>query len=460
MKQDKGVLAPNVNLITEGPILKALLIFFFPILLGTFFQMLYNTADAVIVGQFVGKEALGAVGGSTGTLINLLVGFFTGLSSGATVVISQYYGAKNKEDLSKAVHTAIALSLAAGLILMIAGILLCPKIMVMMGTKDEILTYCISYIRIYFAGVIPSLLYNMGTGILRAVGDSKRPLYYLIISCLVNIVLDLLFVGVLHMATAGAALATILSQLVSAVLILSSLMNTKEDYKLSLHKIRFDLTVLKRIFHIGLPAGFQSTMYSVSNVIIQSFVNSFGTDTIAAWAAYGKIDQIFWMIIAALGISVSTFIGQNYGAQRLDRVKRCVRISLTLAFSITLVMTVMLYLFGKGIFLLFCDDAYVVEKGMEILHFLVPTFATYICIEVLASALRGMGDSVIPMIMTCLGVCVLRIVWLYFSKGQWPGNLQAILTCYPLTWSVTSILFIIYYRYKSKPLYCASGFAK
>jgi putative MATE family efflux protein len=347
------------NQITEGVIWKQLLLFFFPILFGTFFQQLYNTADAVIVGRFVGKEALAAVGGPTGTLINLLVGFFVGLSSGATVIISQFYGAKQPERVSRAVHTSIAFSIVGGIVLMVIGVAGAPWALSAMGTPDDILNHAVLYMRIYFLGVIGNLIYNMGAGILRAIGDSKRPLYFLIASCFTNIVLDIVFVVYLHMGVMGAALATIISQLVSAVLVIIVLMKTKESYHLIPRSIRLDLDMLKRIIQIGFPAGLQSVMYSASNVIIQSSVNALGTDTIAAWTAYGKIDSVFWMIINAFGISVTTFVGQNYGAGKKDRVHKGVRVCLAMSFAATFLLSVLLYWGGSYIYLLFTTDAYV-----------------------------------------------------------------------------------------------------
>ena len=294
------------NKIVTGVIWQQLLLFFFPILFGTFFQQLYNAADAVIVGRFVGKEALSAVGGGTGTLIQLLVGFFVGLSSGATVIISQYYGAKRAEMVGYAVHTSIAFSLVAGVGMLIVGVTAAPWALRAMSTPEDILGPSTTYIRIYFLGVIGNLIYNMGAGILRAVGDSKRPLYFLIASCLTNIVLDIAFVIGLHRGVAGAALATILSQALSAVLVLWVLMRTKDMHRLELRKIRFDGRMFHRIIRIGLPAGLQSVMYTSSNILIQSSVNELGTDTVAAWTAYSKIDSLFWMIVNAFGISITT----------------------------------------------------------------------------------------------------------------------------------------------------------
>lgn len=439
----------EVNQITEGVIWKQLLIFFFPILFGTFFQQLYNTIDAVIVGKYVGKEALAAVGGTTGTLINLLVGFFVGLSSGASVIISQYYGAKNEEKVREAVHTAMAFSITGGIILMILGMIGAPIALKAMGTPEDIMNYAVVYIRIYFAGIIGNLIYNMGAGILRAIGDSKRPLYFLMASCVVNIILDILFVVIFRMNVAGAALATILSQLISAVLVIVVLMRSKDVYQLILPKIRLHLEMVKRIIQIGFPAGLQSAMYSISNIIIQSSVNALGTDTIAAWTAYSKIDAIFWMIIGAFGISITTFVGQNHGAGKRERVEKGIKVCMKMTLVTSIIISVILYVFGGYIYQLFTDDAAVMEKGVEILHFMVPFFITYICIEILSGALRGVSDCWIPMLITCLGVCVVRVLWILFAV---PNNMtmKMVLVSYPLTWILTSVSFVIYYRFFSK----------
>ncbi len=451
-ERNAGKKGKQGNGITEGVIWKQLLIFFFPILFGTFFQQLYNTVDAVIVGRFVGKEALAAVGGSTGTLINLLVGFFVGLSSGATVIISQFYGGGREKRVSEAVHTAIAFSLACGIGLMAVGIVFSPFALRAMGTPEDIMQYSLSYIRIYFLGIIPNLIYNMGAGILRAVGDSKRPLYYLMASCFTNIVLDLVLVVWLRLDVRGAAIATIASQLVSAVLVVIRLFKTEDSYRLVVSKIKMNLYMVMRIVRIGLPAGLQSVMYSASNIIIQSSVNSLGTDTVAAWTAYSKIDSVYWMIISALGISITTFVGQNYGAGKLDRVKRGIYVCLGLSFLITAILSVALYLGGGYIYLMFTADAAVIAKGIEILHFLVPAFVTYVCVEVLSGALRGTGDCWIPMIMTAVGVCALRVLWVIIAVPLRPDILTVVFS-YPLTWSITSILFLVYF-------YCFSSMKK
>ena len=433
------------NQITGGVIWKQLLVFFFPILLGTFFQQLYNTADAIIVGKFVGKEALAAVGGATGNLINLVVGFFVGLSSGATVIISQFFGGRRDQEVSHAVHTAVALALAGGLLLTVLGIAFSPAILRMMGTPDEVMGYAVTYIRIYFAGMIPSLIYNIGSGILRAVGDSRRPLFFLICACMVNILLDILLVVGLEMGVAGAALATILSQTVSAVLVVVTLCRAPFSYRLEIKKIRFYKSLLDRIVQIGFPAGLQSVMYSISNVIIQASINTFGTDVLAAWTAYGKMDGLFWMTVSAFGVAITTFVGQNFGAGQYDRVKKSVRVCLGMAMGATVLLSAFLLLLGKPLFGMFTDDPEVISQGLSMLRLLVPTYFTYVSIEVLSGAVRGAGDSLIPTLMTLTGVCLLRIVWV---MGVAPAyhSMPVVLLSYPITWSVTSVMFLVYYH--------------
>lgn len=434
----------KVNGITEGVIWKQILIFFFPILFGTFFQQLYNAADAVIVGRFVGKEALSAVGGSTGTVINLLVGFFTGLSSGATVVISQHYGAKQQEKVSSAVHTAIAFSLLGGVILMLLGLFGAPVILQWMRTPADIWDSAVLYIRIYFLGIIGNLIYNIGAGILRAVGDSKRPLYFLIAACMTNIVLDVLFVVVLKMGVAGAALATIMSQAMSAVLVIILLMRTNDMHRFVPKLLRLEMSMLARIVKIGLPAGLQSVMYSLSNIIIQSSINSLGTDTVAAWTAYGKVDSMFWMIISAFGISITTFVGQNFGAGKTDRIRKGVTQCMGMAAVTTIGLSLLLYNFGEYCLRLFTVDTAVIGIGIQLMHFLVPCYITYITIEILSGALRGIGDCWIPTIICLLGVCVLRAIWNMLVVPMYP-NVRMVAASYPITWVVTSVAFAVYY---------------
>ena len=434
------------NAITHGVIWQQLLLYFFPLLFGTFFQQLYNTVDAVIVGRFVSKQALAAVGGSSSIMVNLFVGFFVGVSSGATVIISQYYGANDKRDVDKSVHTSIAMALAGGVIFSVLGFCLAPFFISIMKTPADTVADSIIYLRIYFCGMIPNLVYNVGSGILRAVGDSKRPLYVLIVSCIANIILDILFVLTFHMGVAGVAIATILCQLISAIMIVYIIMRTKDCYHLDVKRIRIDRTMLGKIIYIGLPSGLQSMMYTVSNLLIQTAVNGFDTDTVSAWAAYGKIDCVFWMIIGSLGIAVTTFTGQNFGAGFYKRVRSGLRQCFALSILFTMILSVLLLCFGSAVFSLFTTDANVMRLGTEMLHFFVPCFSTYLGIEMFSGVLRGMGDSIIPMIITLTGVCILRIVWIAVMVPI-HHTLTTVMISYPLTWIITSILFLIYYEY-------------
>ena len=435
---------PDINGITEGVIWKQLLLFFFPIVLGTFFQQLYNTADAIIVGKAVGKEALAAVGGSTGTLINLLVGFFVGLASGASVIIAQLFGARRAQDVSRAVHTTIALALSSGALLTAVGLLCAGGILELMGTPQEVMAYALPYLNIYFLGMIPQLVYNIGSGVLRAVGDSRRPMLFLICAALTNIVLDILLVLGLNLGVRGAAIATVLSQVVSAVLILVSLRHAQPVYRLYAGKIRFHGDMLLRIVQIGLPAGLQSVMYSLSNMIIQASVNGFGTDVMAAWTAYGKIDGLYWMMISAFGVSITTFAGQNFGARRYDRMRRCVRVCLGMAAGVTVFMTALILAVGRPMLGMFTDDAHVVEMGMSIIRLIVPTWITYLCIEILSGAMRGAGDSLMPTLMTLTGVCLMRVFWVTVVVPRM-HQLPVLMLSYPITWVITSCMFIVYY---------------
>lgn len=438
----------NQNQITEGNIVRQLLLFFFPILFGTFFQLLYNTADAIVVGRFVGKEALAAVGGSVSVIINLLVGFFVGLGSGSTVVISQYYGAKKEDRVRWAVHTSVTFSIIGGIIMMIIGLVGARWALTAMNTTEDIIAPSLSYLYIYFLGTIPNLIYNMGAGILRAVGDSRRPLYYLIVSCFTNIVLDILFVAVFNFGVAGAALATIISQLVSAVLIIWSLMKTKDIYKLNIKELKIDNRMLKRIVRIGIPAGMQSVMYSGANIIVQAGINTLGTDNVTAWAAYSKVDGLFWMIINALGIAVTTFVGQNYGARQIDRVRKGTRVCMLIALVLTAFSSLIMYALGHQLVHLFTTDVNVQDITIQLLYFMVPTYITYITIEIISGTLRGIGDALMPLIITGIGVCAIRVIWITFVLPHYHSIIAAAF-CYPLTWVLTSAAFAVYYFFFS-----------
>ncbi len=433
------------NGITDGVLWKQILLFFFPILLGTFFQQLYNTADAIIVGKFCGKEALAAVGGATGSLINLLVGFFVGLSSGASVIISQFYGARKGEDVSRAVHTTIALALASGAFLTVVGLLFSEKILILMGTPADVLVHAVKYLKIYFLGMIAQLLYNIGSGILRAMGDSRRPMAFLICAAMTNIVLDVIFVLGFDMGVAGAGLATVLSQVLSAVLVLITLRNSHFMYRLTLRKVRFHGDMLSKIVRIGLPAGLQSVMYSVSNIIIQTSVNGFGTDVVAAWTAYGKIDGLNWMIINAFGIAITTFAGQNFGAKQYDRLRQSVRSCLKMSAIAVLSLTMLVLLVGRPMLSLFADDPVVIETGYSIIRVIVPAYISYIFIEILSGAMRGTGETFIPTLMTLAGICLVRVFWVSVVLPM-RHELSMLMIIYPITWTITGILFILYYR--------------
>lgn len=430
--------------ITEGPILKPLLSFFFPILLGTFFQQLYNTVDAIIVGNFVGTAALGAVGGPTAVLINFLVNLFVGLSSGATVVIAQYYGARQGEDLSDAVHTGVALALTAGVVITGLGLVLSGPVLRLMGTPEDVMGHALIYLRVYFCGTVASFIYNMGASILRAMGDTKRPLYFLIAACLTNIALDLLFVVVLHLQVFGVGLATILSQVVSAVLVALVLLHPGNIYSVDLKSIRFHPGKLRAILRIGLPAGIQSNMYTISNMVLQSCINAFGTVTIAAWTAFGKVDGFYWMISGAFGVSITTFVSQNFGARKYDRLKKGVKVCLAVTFGVTVFISLLFSGAAPVLLRLFTNDADVIALGNKVMWFTAPFYFTFVCIEIFSGAVRGAGDSLKPMLLTCSGVCVLRVLWVLLVLPHY-NVLETVLVSYPISWSVTSVLYIVYY---------------
>lgn len=429
--------------LTEGVIWKQLLLFFFPIMFGSFFQQLYNTADTVIVGQFVGKEALAAVG-ATGQPIQLLVGFFVGISSGATVIISQFFGAKKPQEIGKAIHTSIALSLVGGLLFMLIGLALAGPILRAMNTPADCFDSALLYINVYFLGMIPTFLYNMGTGILRALGDSKSPMYILIACCMVNIALDLLFVPVFHMGIFGAALATILSQLLSAVLVALSLIRKKGMFGFRFRSLCLAPGMVKRILLIGLPAGLQSATYSISNLVVQSGVNSFGTDMVAAWSAFGKMDAIFWMISGAFGIAATTFVGQNFGARNFDRIKKCVRISLGMEFAVAVSYSILSVTAGPFLLQIFTRDVDVLACGRQLIYLLTPFYALFTCIEIYSGAIRGVGEALYPTLITVFGVCVFRVLWMLFLLPV-HHTIGMVAVCYPVSWGITSLIFLIYY---------------
>lgn len=437
------------NQITEGVIWKQLLIFFFPIMVGTLFQQLYNTVDAIIVGRFVGKQALASVGGSAAVLTNFVIGFFTGLSAGATVIISQFYGAKNLKQLSKGLHTAYAFSITVSLLISVIGWFATPALLHLLKTPADVIPDSILYLRIYFLGMIFTLTYNMGSSIMRAIGDSRRPLIYLVICCGINIVLDILFVIVFHMGIAGAAIATVISQGASAILVTRSLMKSYGILKLELRSIRFHGALLKSELKIGLPGGIQSFGYSISNIIIQAVINDFGTDTAAAWAAYGKLDAIFWTVCGSFGIAITTFAGQNYGARKFDRVKKSVHVCLGMALGVCGSLIVFLMVFCRPLYHIFTTDYAVVDIGVYMLRLITPSYVIFIFVEIFSGALRGIGDVLIPSTITLGGVLLVRLTWILFVTPM-TGELSTLLYSYPLAWGATALLLIPYYFHRRK----------
>ena len=435
------------NEITEGVIWKQLLLFFFPILIGSFFQQLYNTVDTIIVGKYVGKQALAGVG-STGTVINLWLGFFIGLAGGASVIISQFYGGRSREDLSKAVHTSMALALAGGAALTAVGLGTARPSLELLDVPGEVMDEALTYINVFYAGLIPCIIYNVGTAILRAIGDSKMPLYVLIACCGVNIVLDLLFVVAFCWDVFGVALATVLAQTVSAVLVMLRLVRTRDAYRVSLPMIRFHADMLKKIVRLGLPAGMQSVLYSISNLVIQAAVNSFGTDAVASWSAVSRIDGFVWMVMGAFGISVTTFAGQNFGAGQYGRVLRGTRVCLAMTLGTILALSALEIAFAGPILHIFTGDDAVVAQGTAFIRVWAPAYGAYVFIEIFSGAARGVGEALVPMVITIFGVCVLRLIWIWgvLPFHRTPSMVAA---SYPVTWGITAAVFIVYYLRKN-----------
>lgn len=437
--------------ITEGVIWKQLLMFFFPILIGIFFQQLYNTVDSIIVGRFVGKEALSSVGGSSSQIINLVVGFFTGISTGASVLVAQYFGAKDETGLSNTLHTAYAFAILGGIVFGLLGIVLAPEVLRWMNTPKELMQESVKYVRIYAAGMVFVFVYNMGAAILRAVGDSRRPLYLLIICCIINIIFDFVFVLVFQGGVVGAGIATLLSQAVSAVLVTLLIMYRTKELKLELSKLCLKPLYLKKLLWIGLPTGIESVMYSISNVIIQAVLNDFGVDTVAAWAAFGKIDGFFWMINNAFGTSIVTFVGQNFGAGKMDRIKKAVRIWLVISIVTAWVVSGLILWNDRLLLGIFTSDTSVIDIGVRMVWSIAPFFFLFEFIEILSGALRAEGYVMVSTIMVLCGTCLFRIAWVtVITAGK---SLEMILYCYPITWSICAVMFIMYYLWKQRKVY-------
>ena len=432
------------NQITEGVIWKQLLIFFFPIVIGTFFQQIYNTADSIVDGRFVGKESLAAVGGSVNQIVNLVVEVFVGLTSGASVIVAQFYGAKDKKNLNKTLHTSYAFGIVTGFVVAVVGLLVTNTVLELMKTPQELMADSRLYLHIYFCGMIFNIIYNMGASILRAVGDSRRPLYVLMVTCGLNIVLDILLVVIFRLGVMGVAIATVSCQGISSILVTAMLMKEHPLFQLKLREIRFYRVSLNSVLRIGIPAALEATMYTIANLIIQVFVNELGTDTVAAWGTFAKIDAVYWMVVNAFGISITTFVGQNYGAGKVKRMRKSVGICLGMSYAGAILVSGALYALAGPLYRLFTTDENVVRIGVDMMHFLLPSYFMYVVIGILSGALRGAGRVLVPMLLTCGGVCLIRIVWMF---GVFPGHpgINTIMLSYPVSWGITAVLFIIYY---------------
>ncbi len=431
------------NQITEGVIWKQLLTFFFPILLGTFFQQMYNTVDTIIVGRFVGTHALAAVG-STSAFVNLVNGFFIGLSTGATVILSQFFGANDRQGISNALHTGIGLSVILGAATAFIGIASAPIMLKLTQTPANCLEDAILYASIYFTGAVASMVYNMGSGILRAMGDTKRPLIFLVIGCGLNIVMDILCVVVLELGVAGAALATVISQIISAGLILIVLCRLPREYCLHIKNLRLCKDLLKRILLIGLPAGLQFITFDLSNVLIQSGINSFGDITVAAWTAYLKTDAITWMVSGAFGVAITTFVGQNFGAQKYARIRQSVWVCMGMSVSLMAVLSTLMLLARYFILGIYTTDAEVVRVGAYIMLWIVPFNALFMPVEVFAGTMRGTGYSTVPTVITGLCACLFRIVWVVVIVSRW-HTVEMLALAYPISWILAALVFYIVY---------------
>ena len=407
-------------LMTEGSIWKSILLFSVPLILGNLLQQLYNTADSIIVGNFLGSNALAAVG-SSGSPIYLLIGFSQGVAVGAGVVVSQYLGAKDKKETHIAVHTSLAIAAILGLILTVGGIAVSRTLLVWMNTPNEVLGDAVTYMKLYFGGVLFSVIYNMAAGILNAAGNSRRSVLYLACASITNIILDLVFIAGLKMGVAGAAIATDISQLVSCVLSLRFLMKVDADYKVELSSVRPDKRMTSRIIRIGLPTGIQNMVISFSNVLVQSSVNSYGAAAMAGFAAYMKIDGFNILPVTSFSMAATTFVGQNYGAGNLKRVKNGMWVTLGMGVLYTLCTGALLLAFQNPIMHLFTSDETVVAFGCSAMHYFCPFYFLLAILHGMAGAVRGTGRSVPPMVVLLISLCLFRVVWIQFALPFFAG---------------------------------------
>jgi len=433
--------------LTEGILWKEMLRYFVPILFGTVLQQIYNFVDTVIVGRFVGKEALAAVGGSAATIVFLLVHFFVAMGSGASVITAQQYGAGRREEVRRSIQNGIALALLSGAVLTVLGIVLTRPILTAMRTTADTMAYSVDYLHYYFLGMIPSMIYNMGSSILNALGDSKKPLVFLGICAVLNVVLDLVFILALDMAVIGAAVATSLSQLVCAILVLRALLRLPEEIRPRLWPLKMDGDLLGRMMRIGLPSGLQSTMYSFANMVIQVAINELGTNSVAGWAAYRKIDDLFWPVNNAIGLTVMTFVGQNFGARKMDRVRSCIRMGIGFHLAVSVFFSIvtctlrypLMELFAKG-------NSEVVECGAQVVLYTCVFYFTFSGTEVLSTTLRGLGNTFWPAMITLVCICLSRVVYIYVYAFRHLSDFT-IAMAYPISWALASVVFLLYYKF-------------
>lgn len=432
---------------TQGSVVGHLVRFAVPLLLGNLFQQLYNTVDLWVVGKFVSNEAYSAVGAVTPIII-MLIGFFMGLASGAGVVISQYYGAKKYNQVRQTVHTSIVMTLALGAVLSVAGILIIPYMLKLMNTAPEAVPEATTYLTIYFAGAMGLLLYNMGSGILRAVGDSKRPFYFLVVSALLNIALDLLFVIGFGMKVEGVAYATILSQGVSAALILLVLARSNEDcVRLRWQELRVDRRILRQIIRIGVPSALQMAITSFSNVFVQSYINYFGLDCMSGWTTYSKLDQFIILPVQSLGLAATTFVGQNLGTDQVERAKRGTRDAFLLSVGITVVISSAAIALAPQLVAFFNDKPEVVAYGSLFLRYMCPCYVLICVNQVYSGSLRGAGISQPPTYIMLASFVVFRQIYLYIMANFVSNTILPIAMGYPAGWLVCSVLTLIYYSH-------------
>lgn len=432
----------KTTIMTEGSIWKKLLMYSIPLILGNLFQQLYNTVDSIIVGNYIGSEALAAVG-SSGSIINLLIGFCVGASAGAGVVIAQFFGAQDKEGVRKAVHTTLAIAIAAGVVMTVVGILLVPFLLRAMGTPEEVFGQAVTYLQVYFGGIFFSVIYNMSAGILNAVGNSRRSLIYLMIAAVSNIFLDLLLVVVLKMGIVGAALATDISQLLSCIFILLFLTRSQEIYRVRLREIRFYERMPSKIIKIGLPTGIQHVVISFSNVLVQSSVNSFGAAAMAGFAVYIKIDGFNILPVMSFSTAATTFTGQNIGAGKYDRVKRGMYVSLAMGIIYTIATGILLLIFAPQVIGVFTDNQEVVTYGVYIMKFFCPFYWSLAILHVLSGTIRGTGHTLEPMLVILFSLCVFRVIWITAALSI-AHQFSYVMVVYPLSWMVGMILILLY----------------